>query len=592
MSYRTLFLSVLMYQFTTGICMAGLDGEKTVQNIKNKVHIEQAYQIDENITFTLQKDQSIKLTISNNPYRFSEFYIFWGDFEGVGELVYMLGYDSNQNQLLLTGSKSKRGALRQIGRLPYLSIAEWNKEEQNLHIDFCISSDKQRNSDMINLATELHDSGKESFSTMTKNWAPLAAPELTETEMIAGFVRLWSEVKYNFAFFDQVPEVDWDQVLIDYLPKVQKAENTFEYYRILKQCIALLKDGHTSVSGPSNEPDCNLPIRIRILQGKAIITDVIALQQLDSSVNQQALEKANIEPGDEITHIDGRTIKEILQEDLYPYISASTPQWLNVKASPELLKGPQNSTAVLQITKPDGRQQEISFIRKHYTFKYKPNQFDVQQLDGQILYINLNSFSSEQIVRQFESALPQILESKGLILDVRRNGGGSSGNGADIIRYLIDKPIDNTNWKTPQHIAAYKAWDRKNENWHYGSKRTLQPRADKIFSGPVIVLTSAHTFSAAEDFTVVLHAAKRALIVGERTGGSTGQPQIVDNLPGGGSARICTKWDTYPDGRDFVGVGVIPDVEIYPTPQDIAAGKDTILLEGIRQMKALMEKAG
>ncbi|MFZ2489908.1 MAG: hypothetical protein WA208_00350 [Thermoanaerobaculia bacterium] len=48
-------------------------------------------------------------------------------------------------------------------------------------------------------------------------------------------------------------------------------------------------------------------------------------------------------------------------------------------------------------------------------------------------------------------------------------------------------------------------------------------------------------------------------------------------LPGGGAARVCTKHDTYPDGREFVGVGIQPQVVIRPTVADLLAGKDTVL---------------
>ena len=75
---------------------------------------------------------------------------------------------------------------------------------------------------------------------------------LTSQERTAGFVRLWSEVKYNFAFFEQAPEVDWDKVLDEYLPKVQAAQSDVEYYRLLQRCIASLKDGHTTVYLPGS----------------------------------------------------------------------------------------------------------------------------------------------------------------------------------------------------------------------------------------------------------------------------------------------------------------------------------------------------
>ena len=112
---------------------------------------------------------------------------------------------------------------------------------------------------------------------------------------------------------------------------------------------------------------------------------------------------------------------------------------------------------------------------------------------------------------------------------------------------------------------------------------------DDPFLGPVVVLTNVGTVSAAEDFLIPLHASGRATLVGGRTAGTTGRPLFID-LPGGAKVRICTKRDTYPDGREFVGVGVIPDVEIYPTPQDIADGRDAVLEKGIEVLKELIGK--
>ncbi len=74
-------------------------------------------------------------------------------------------------------------------------------------------------------------------------------PKLTANERVAAFARLWSEVKYNFAFFDQVPELDWDRVLEEYLPNVVEEQSLDEYYRLLQRCVARLQDGHTGVWG-------------------------------------------------------------------------------------------------------------------------------------------------------------------------------------------------------------------------------------------------------------------------------------------------------------------------------------------------------
>ena len=59
--------------------------------------------------------------------------------------------------------------------------------------------------------------------------------------------------------------------------------------------------------------------------------------------------------------------------------------------------------------------------------------------------------------------------------------------------------------------------------------------------------------------------------------------ELLDQIHNeGGRARICTKHDTYPDGREFVGVGILPDVEIHSTRQDYANGNDVVLERGLK----------
>jgi carboxyl-terminal processing protease len=78
---------------------------------------------------------------------------------------------------------------------------------------------------------------------------------------------------------------------------------------------------------------------------------------------------------------------------------------------------------------------------------------------------------------------------------------------------------------------------------------------------------------------------KRGRIIGEPSGGSTGQP-LPFNLPGGGWARVCTKRDTYPDGKEFVGRGVQPQAVVHPTVSDVRAGRDTALEAALRELRS------
>ena len=81
------------------------------------------------------------------------------------------------------------------------------------------------------------------------------------------------------------------------------------------------------------------------------------------------------------------------------------------------------------------------------------------------------------------------------------------------------------------------------------------------------MLIGGDTFSAAEDMAAAFDMLERGKLIGQPTGGSTGQP-LMFALPGGGRARVCTKHDSYADGTEFVGVGVQPDIVVKLTLED------------------------
>lgn len=56
----------------------------------------------------------------------------------------------------------------------------------------------------------------------------------------------------------------------------------------------------------------------------------------------------------------------------------------------------------------------------------------------------------------------------------------------------------------------------------------------------------------------------RGKVIGEPTGGSTGQP-LFYSLPFGGMGTVCSKRDLMNDGSEFVGVGIEPDVILRPS---------------------------
>lgn len=196
-------------------------------------------------------------------------------------------------------------------------------------------------------------------------------------------------------------------------------------------------------------------------------------------------------------------------------------------------------------------------------------------------YIALDSFNDDASVKAFERALPAILQARALVIDVRHNGGGSSNYGWDVLGYLSRAPIVIG----PQYVRADDQLQRAHGSamvaWKPVSRRgetapaPAQPHP-QVFGGKVMVLTGPWTGSAAEDFVVAFNSLKRGVTMGEATGGSTGQPLMIQ-LPGGGGARICIKRDLTADGRDFVGIGLQPDVVASQTVAALRSSRDAVL---------------
>lgn len=176
----------------------------------------------------------------------------------------------------------------------------------------------------------------------------------------------------------------------------------------------------------------------------------------------------------------------------------------------------------------------------------------VEQLEGNIGYVRFDAFEDAARCGSTATAAMTFLAGTGaLVIDLRENGGGKPEMVALIASYLLDRRT---------HLGDL--WDRyADSTHHYWTEDSV---AGRRFGGtkPVYVLTSAHTFSAAEAFAYHLQALKRVTVVGETTGGGAhpaSEGRVGDHfaisVPWGSSINPVT-------GTNWEGVGVQPDVKV------------------------------
>jgi hypothetical protein len=176
----------------------------------------------------------------------------------------------------------------------------------------------------------------------------------------------------------------------------------------------------------------------------------------------------------------------------------------------------------------------------------------VERLPFNIGYLDLRAFApAKDAAQTLASAMTLLAYTDSLIIDLRKNGGGDPATVTLLASYLLDERTHMTN-------IYFREGDRTEQMWssdvvqgaRFGQKKD------------VYVLTSKHTFSAAEDFSYALKSLKRVTVVGETTGGGAHPGDVM---------RLNRNFAMFvPNGRSFgpvtkanwEGVGVAPDVSV------------------------------
>lgn len=175
---------------------------------------------------------------------------------------------------------------------------------------------------------------------------------------------------------------------------------------------------------------------------------------------------------------------------------------------------------------------------------------DVAVLDGNIGYLRLSSFYSWDLAEpKLAQALALLKDSRGLILDLRRNGGGDGETADHLLAALLPAGSTLIGWEEKRSGRSEVRLPEHTSLPRYPSER------------PLVILVDRRSGSASEAVAYHLQARKRALVVGDRTSGSAHLYGEELELPHG--LRI-----TIPEARPIVaanggnweGRGVQPDV--------------------------------
>ena len=262
-------------------------------------------------------------------------------------------------------------------------------------------------------------------------------------------------------------------------------------------------------------------------------------------------EKAGLLPRDIILAINGEIASDMTLVDAISKI-----------------RGEVGTTVTLTIVRKNVKKPfDVSIVRENIEIE----SVTVEKLDGDIVYLGVNRFN-DKTNEEFSNAISEMLldEPKGLIVDLRFNGGGYLDIAVELLSYLL-----------PSNTSAVVIKERGKKD-----DTKLTNGKPKLLNTPLVVIVNDSSASASEIVAGAIQDHKRGIILGTKTFGK-GSVQEVEKFSDGSSLRLTiAKWFT-PNGRSINKTGLIPDILVEITEKDIDDKYDRQKEEAVKYLKNL-----
>lgn len=389
---------------------------------------------------------------------------------------------------------------------------------------------------------------------------------MTIAEKLMDISMIWKHAAYVFPYFHRCG-VHWDEAYRAYLNRVMDTRTDREHALLMAEFVNLLGDGHTDLSFK-----------------KAILDEAgyfpYSLEYMGGSYFAR---------GERVLGFNGKSMEDILKEafryvyhvgNYVPRLRYILPFLLN--SGVNIMETEVGSCDFTMLTeRPASKSQQDTEFFGH----------------GDILRIIIDDLLQDRSQQIREKLLE--MKPRAVILDIRENIGGMTKYGANIAQLFL-----------PGKFGGCKKWTRTMTGVDYASASQIltMPEAQlqklmsegdareelersmrlaklsnfekyedswgedgvrAVFDGPLVLLTSRKTVSAAEDFTAFFKTNKRAAIIGTPTCGTSGTP-LLQRLSCG-TLRVCSVGYQLRDGTEFIGCGIQPDICAEPEPGRDAA---------------------
>jgi carboxyl-terminal processing protease len=389
-----------------------------------------------------------------------------------------------------------------------------------------------------------------------------AQEKVTDTDRERGrqmLKRIKDELKSNY-YDPKFRGLDIDAAFKTAEAKIDEARSVGQVFGIIAQVLGALEDSHTFFLPPARAGRVEYGWTMQIVGDRCFI----------SSVDEGSdAEKKGVKPGDEVLEAGGFVLgRPNLWKFLYLY-NALRPQ----PGISAVLRSPSGEERRLDLVAKQiegKRLKEVTYneimhdaVQSELEEKQRRDRF--KSFGDQLLIWKMNDFDLEDV--QVDGLMERVRKHQALILDLRGNGGGWVTTISRLISNLFDHDIkigdEVSRKKTKPEIAKTRG-------------------GDKVFKGKLIILVDSRSASASEVLARVVQLEKRGTIIGDQTAGAVMTSVRFTDQVGMGrvvlyGASITISDLIMSDGKSLEGAGVTPDEVRLPKPEDLAAGRDTVL---------------
>jgi carboxyl-terminal processing protease len=376
---------------------------------------------------------------------------------------------------------------------------------------------------------------------------------------LAVFDDAWETIEDRY-YDPKFHGVDWQAKRALFRPAAARAGNTHEFYEVLRQMIASLRDAHTRVYSPDEKFDWWNPRFVTIGLTPREVEGVPTVVYIESN---SPASRTDIRQGDVIVSVDDVPVAEFVNRRLEAS-GLSHDSEARFRAIGSLFDGQAGTTVKVGWASRNGKHK--SAVLQRYWIQ-RTLGFNNER-KGKIAVLRLDAFT-QTVALDFSKSLPEVLDgAEGIVLDLRFNGGGDAEAMADVASLFLEDGI-NLGKFADRSGASFELQTFSKRLWRI-------PRMSSI-KLPLVVLTSESTSSAAEILVAALQAKQRARVIGTETCGCVLAIRNRHALPDGGVLDVSEFDYRTAAGLRLEGSGIKPDTLMRLTRADIYSRRDAAL---------------